>query len=88
MVKTIIFLSLCVSMRSNEIEVNPSSRDSSLTFFNWNLSGLTAYAIIKISLLQAFVTHHNCDIICLFETLSNSSIQNDDDRFKIDGYVI
>ena len=39
-----------------------------------------------MSLPQAYVTQHNCDIICLSETFLNSSIQNDDDRIKIDGY--
>ena len=37
-------------------------------------------------MLQAYVTQYNCDIICLSETFLNSSIQNDDDRIKIDGY--
>ena len=37
-------------------------------------------------MLQPYVTQYNCDIICLSETFLNSSIQNDDDRIKIDGY--
>ena len=37
-------------------------------------------------MLQAYVTQYNCDIISLSETFLNSSIQNDDDRMKIDGY--
>ena len=39
-----------------------------------------------MSLPQAYVTQHNCDIICLSETFLNSSIENDDDRIKIDEY--
>ena len=89
MVKTTIFLSLCISnllMQCGDIEVNPGPKYSSLTFCHWNLNGLTAHDNIKISLLQAYVTQYNCDIICLSETFLNSSIQNDDDRIKIDGY--
>ena len=89
MVKTTIFLSLCISnllMQCGDIEVNPGPKYSSLTFCHWNLNGLTAHDNIKISLLQAYVTQYNCDIICISETFLNSSIQNDDDRIKIDGY--
>ena len=42
--------------------------------------------LVKISLLHAYLTQYNCDIICLSETFLNSSIQNDDDRIKIDEY--
>ena len=87
--KTIIFLSLSVSnslMQCGDTEANPGPKYSSLTFCHWNLNGLTAHDNIKISLLQAYVTQYNCDIICLSETFLNSSIQNDDDRIKIDGY--
>ena len=89
MEKTIIFLSLCVSnllMLCGDIEVNPGPKYSFLTFCHWNLNGLTAHDNIKISLLQAYVTQYNCDIICLSETFLNFSIQNDDDRIKIEGY--
>ena len=41
---------------------------------------------IKISLLQAYITQYNCDIICLSETFLNSFIQNDDDTIKIEGH--
>ena len=89
MVKTIIFLSLYVSnllIQCDDIEVNLGSKYSSLTFFHCNLNSLTSHNNIKISLLQAYVTQYNCDIICISETFLNSSIQNDDDRIKIDGY--
>ena len=87
--KTIIFLSLCVSnlfVPSGDIEVNPGSRYSSLTFRRWNLNGLTAHDNIKILLLQAYVTQCNCDIIFLSEKFLNCSTQNDHDRIKIDVY--
>ena len=41
---------------------------------------------IKTLLFHACVTQHNGDIICLCETFLRSSIQNGDDRIKIDGY--
>ena len=53
----------------------------------WLLLGLlTAHNSIKILLLQAYITQHNYDIICLSETFLNSSIETNDDRISVDGY--
>ena len=57
-----------------------------MSFCQWNLNGLSAHDNIKISLLQAYITQSNCDIICLSETFLDSSILNDKDRIKIDGW--
>ena len=69
-----------------DIEENPGPKYSSLTFCHWNLNGLTAHDSTKISLLQAYITQHNYDIICLTETFLNSSILSDDNRITIDEY--
>ena len=50
------------------------------------MNGLIAHDCIKITLIQAYITDQNCDIVCLSETFLNSSIQNDDHKLKIDGY--
>ena len=58
MVKTIIFLSPCASnllMQPGDIEVNPGSKNSPLTFCHLNLNSLTVHDNIEISLLQ-----HKC----------------------------
>ena len=70
------------------MEKNPGPKYSSLTFCPWNLNGLTAHYSIKISLLQAYVTQHNYDIICLQETFLNSSTDSSDTRIYIDGYSL
>ena len=75
-------------MQCGVIEVNPGPKYSSLTFCHWNLNGPTTNDNIKISLIQAYVTQYNCDIMCLSETFLNFSIQNDNDRIKIDGYSL
>ena len=36
--------------------------------------------------MQAYIANQNFDIVCLSETFLNSSIQNDDNKLKIDGY--
>ena len=84
-----LFLGLCIPsllFRCGDIEKNPGPKYSSLTFCHWNLNGLTAHDSIKISLLQAYVTQHNYDIICLSKTFLNSSIDSSDTRILIDGY--
>ena len=37
-------------------------------------------------LLQAYITQHNYDIICLSETFLNFSIESNDDRISTNGY--
>ena len=37
-------------------------------------------------MIKAYITDQNFDIVCLSETLLNSSIKNDDHKLKIDGY--
>ena len=69
-----------------DIEENPGPKYSSLTFCHWNLNGLTAHDSTKMSLLQAYITQHNYDIIYLTETFLNSSILSDDSRITIDWY--
>ena len=69
-----------------DIEENPGPKYSSLVFCHWNLNELTAHDSIKTSLLQAYITQHNHDIICLTETFLNSSIPSDDNRIAIDAY--
>ena len=69
-----------------DIEESPGPKYSSLTFCHWNLNRLTAHYPTKISLLQAYITQHNYDIICLTETFLDSSILSDANRITIDGY--
>ena len=81
--KTTLFSDLCIPsqlFRCGDIEKNPGPKYSSLTFYHWNLNGLTAHDSIKISLLQAYITQHNYDAIYLSETFLNSSIDSSDTR--------
>ena len=50
--------------------------------------GLTTHDSIKIFLLQlqAYITQHNYDIICLSETFLISSSDSSNNRMPIDGY--
>ena len=91
MTKITIFLFLCLPnllFHCGDIEANSGTQYSSLKFCSWNLNGLTAHDSIKISLLQAYITQFNYDIICLSEKFLNSSIKTSGDRISIDGYIL
>ena len=39
-----------------DIEINPDSKQSSQTFFHWNLNAIAAHEFIIFSLLQGYIT--------------------------------
>ena len=89
--KVIIFSFLCILnllFQCGDIEKNPGPKYSSLKFCHWNLNGLRAHNSVKKSLLQAYLIQHNYDIVCISETFLNSTIQDDDESIKIDGYTL
>ena len=51
---------------------------SPIKFCRWNLNGLAAHDFIKIPLIEAFVSSHNFDVLCLSETFLNSTIDLND----------
>ena len=69
-----------------DIQINPGPKQSSLTFWHWNLNSIAAHDFIKISLLQVYSTDQNFHKICLSETFLNSSLDREDARLKIEGY--
>ena len=87
--KITIFLVLCIPsllFPCSDIEKKLGPKYLSLTFCRWNLNSLTAHDSIKISILQAYVTQYNYDIICLKETFLNTSTDSSDTSISIDGY--
>ena len=89
--KVIIFSFLCILnllFQCGDTEKNPGPKYSSLKFCHWNLNGLRAHNSVKKSLLQAYLIQHNYDIACISETFLNSTIQDDDESIKIDGYTM
>ena len=66
-----IWLYLIISNRGGDIEKNPGQKPNSSQKFSicqWNLNSISAHNFLKLSLLQAYITVHNSDIICLSET--------------------
>ena len=72
-----------------DTEVNPGpKRSSNIKFYDWNLNGLTAHNFIEVQLIEAFMTTKYFDIVCLSETLLNSTILDDDENIQINGYSL
>ena len=76
-------------LRSGDVETKPSPKKSSvIKFSHWNLKGLAAHDFLKVSLIEAFITTHNFDIICLSETFLDSTVSQDDENIMINGYSL
>ena len=76
-------------VNSGNIETNPDPRKfSPIKFCHWNLNGLAAHDFIKVPLLEAFISTHNFDILCLSETFLSSTIDFNDGNININGYSI
>ena len=87
-----IFCVLRVLITCGEIELNPGpKKDKSCDNFSlchWNLNSVAAHDLSKLSLLEAYNTHHMYDIICLSKTYLDSSVSDDDPRLNLSGYKL
>ena len=80
---TIIFLLL---VQHGDIEINPGPQKKLPKYFScchWNVNRLLAHN--KISLLTAYNTIHQYDVICISETFLDSSVTLDDQNLSIQG---
>ena len=65
-------------VRSGNVHENPGPKDCNLKFFHWNLDSLTAHNNTKISLIEAYNSVFNYDLIAVSDTRLNQSIDNED----------
>ena len=76
---------------SGDIEFNPGPKlgsSQSFSICHWNLNSMPAHNYSKISLLTAYISIHNFDIICLSETYLKSTIDISNGNLKIPGYTM
>ena len=84
-----LFFVALLPFRSGDAETNPGPKKSSfIKFCHWNLNGLAAHDFLKVSLMEAFITTRNFDIICLSETFLDSTVSQDDENIMINGYSL
>ena len=83
---TIIFLLL---VQHGDIEINPGPKKKQPKYFScyyWNANSLLAHD--KISLLIAYNTIHQYNVICVSEAFLDSSVSLDDHNLSIQGYSL
>ena len=76
---------------SGDIENNPGPENrcnQNIYFCHWNLNGIASNNVLKISLLEAYNTVHDFDVICISETFLDSDYSSDHQRLNLQGYVM
>ena len=68
---------------SGDIETNPGP--GTLDFCCWNLNSITAHDYLRVSLIEAYNSDYNYDLIGIAETHLDSTV--DKDRLALDGYT-
>ena len=69
-------------VRSGNVHENPDPNDCNLKFFHRNLDSLTARNNTKISLIEAYNSVFNYDLIAVSDTRLNQSIDSEDIRIE------
>ena len=54
----------------------------------WNPNGPAAHDFLKVSLIEAFITTHNFDIICFSETFLDCTVSQHDENIMINWYLL
>ncbi len=67
---------------SRNVELNPGPE--TLSFCCWNLNSITAYDFLRVSLLEAYNSLYNHDIMGIVETHLDDTV--DDERLALKGY--
>ena len=85
-----IFLRLCLLLLAGDIESNPGprERENTLSICHWNLNSVWVDNFLKIAQISAFLSVHKFDIFCIGESYLDLSIDDKDNRLKIDNYEI
>ena len=76
-------------LRSGDVETNPGPKKLSvIKFCHQNLNGSAADDFLKVSLIEAFITTDNFEIICFSETFLGSTVSQHDENIMINGYSL
>ena len=77
------WLFLRTILLSGDVEINPGPE--SFDFCCWNLNSITTYDFLRVSLIEAYNSVCNYDLIGIVETQIDSTV--DEDRLSLDGYT-
>ena len=77
------WLVLRIILLCGDIETNPGPE--TFDFCSWNLNSITAYDFLRVSLIEAYNSVYNYDMIGVVETHLDSTIE--ESRLALDGYT-
>ena len=72
-----------VILLSGDVETNPGPE--TLDFCTWNLNSIIAHYYLRVSLIEAYNSVYNYDLIGIFETHLDSTVE--EDRLALNGYT-
>ena len=84
------FSSHFLLIMSGDIETNPgpNNETKSISICHWNLNGISTQNFVKLSMLEAYNSIYDHDIICLSETYLNSPQSGNDPALNLQGYEL
>ena len=75
----------------SDLELNPGPKNTKpyycFSLCHRNLSNLPAQDVPKLSLIEAYNTYHNYDMICLSETYLDPSYADDDIQLNLKDFI-
>ena len=75
-----------------DVELNPGPKNNKSSYYfslcHWNLNSFPAHDFSKLSLIEAYNTYHNFDMILLSETYLDSSYVNDNKRLNLKDFTL
>ena len=84
-----IWLILTIIRQIGDVKENSSPRcnlNQWFSIYHWNLNSITATNYLKTSLLRAYISLHNLDLVCIWKTYLDSTTALDDENLAITGY--
>ncbi len=69
---------------SGDIETNPGPPFGSFNFCSWNLNSICAHDFLRVSLIEAYNSVYNYDLIGIVETHLDNTV--DETKLALDGY--
>ena len=84
-----IWLILTIIRQSGDVKENSGPRcnlNQWFSIYHWNLNSITAPSYLKTSLLRAYISLHNLDLVCISKTYLDSTTALDDENLAITGY--
>ena len=60
---------------SGDVDANPGPDTFNVCF--WNLNSITAHDFLRVSLIEAYISVYNCDLIGIVETHLDSTIEQE-----------